>query len=200
VKDFLKKPGVSFVLTVVSAILIALCVQAFFVKPYKIPSGSMEPTLEVGERILVNRLLYKTQAPQPGDMIVFHPPQGAEAGAGCAEILSPTKACAEAVDQRSPVTFVKRIVAGPGDTVAIEDGQPIVNGQPQIGDFDKGCDNQQGRCDLPDQIEVPKDHYFVLGDNRGHSLDSRFWGPVPKDWIVGKAFSSYWPPDRIGTL
>jgi signal peptidase I len=75
----------------------------------------------------------------------------------------------------------------------------IVNGEPIPDDFIKPCGSSRG-CNLPKEITIPPDHYFMMGDNRGSSDDSRFWGPVPKDWIIGKAFATYWPLDRIGLL
>ena len=96
--------------------------------------------------------------------------------------------------------FIKRIVAGPGDTLSIEDGIPIVNGEPFEGDWEIRPCRGIGGCDFPREITIPPDHYFMMGDNRGASDDSRYWGPVPRDWIIGEAFFTYWPPKRIGFL
>ncbi len=73
----------------------------------------------------------------------------------------------------------------------------MVNGKIAQEDFIRPC-TPGGACNLPKQITIPPDHYFMMGDNRGSSDDSRFWGPVPRDWIIGKAFATYWPPDRVG--
>jgi signal peptidase I len=97
------------------------------------------------------------------------------------------------------VNFIKRVVAGPGDTLAIRDGRVILNGRPQKEPFIRPCSAGQD-CNFPRPIRVPPAHWFMMGDNRGLSDDSRFWGPVPKDWVVGAAFATYWPPDRIGLL
>ena len=107
---------------------------------------------------------------------------------------------ARRVTARRPdeTTFVKRIVAGPGDTLSIEDGLPIVDGEAVEADHIAECGNGLG-CDLPKEITIPPDHYFMMGDNSGASDDSRFWGPVPSDWIIGKVVLTYWPPDRFGT-
>ena len=91
------------------------------------------------------------------------------------------------------------MVAGPGDEIAVRNGHVILNGERQEEPFAAPCGGSSG-CDLPDPITVPEDHYFMMGDNRGASDDSRFWGPVPEEWIIGPAFATYWPPDRIGTL
>jgi signal peptidase I len=89
------------------------------------------------------------------------------------------------------------VVAGPGDTLAINNGHPVVNGEEAQEDFIRPCDGNP-KCNLPDEITIPPDHYFMMGDNRGQSDDSRFWGPVPRDWIIGEAFFTYWPPERVG--
>jgi signal peptidase I len=167
------------------------------VKPYQIPSESMEPTLDVGQRVLVNRFLYRFADPGIGDIVVFHPPLGAERGNQCGVPRASGAPCPESTPEKSNVNFIKRIVAGPGDTIAIQDGHPVVNGVPAEEDFIRNC-APGGECNLPNPITVPPDHYFMMGDNRGESDDSRFWGPIPRDWIIGKAFATYWPPDRIG--
>jgi signal peptidase I len=95
--------------------------------------------------------------------------------------------------------FIKRVVAGPGDTLSIENGTPIVNGEALEEDYTRPC-RGLGGCDFKTEITIPEDHYFMMGDNRGASDDSRYWGPVPREWIIGEAFSTYWPPDRIGLL
>jgi signal peptidase I len=180
------------------ALGLALAIQAWLVKPYQIPSQSMEPTLEVGQRVLVNRFLYHFTDPGIGDIIVFHPPKGAEDGRECGVPHPPQQACPEATPERASENFIKRIFAGPGDTISIREGHPVVNGVEKTDEpYINPCGNG-GACNLPKPITIPPDHYFMMGDNRGASQDSRFWGPVPRDWIIGKAFATYWPPDRIG--
>ncbi len=185
------------------ALGLALLIQAFTIKPYQIPSGSMEPTLDIKQRILVNRFIFHFTSPEPGDVVVFHPPVGADDGAprACAVPTNGGQPCPEALPEQSKDTFVKRIVAGPGDTVSVRRGIPVVNGVPSPPDGYKiiPCGNGQG-CNLPEEITVPDGHYFMMGDNRGSSFDSRFWGPLPEDWLIGKAFGTYWPPNRIGGL
>ncbi len=175
----------------------ALGIQAFIVKPYQIPSESMEPTLDVGQRVLVNRFLYSFSDPGVGDIVVFHPPQGAELGNQCGVQRQNGSACPEPTDGQADVNFIKRIVAGPGDRLRIEDGRPVVNGVKASEDFIRPC-SPGGECNLPNEITIPPDHFFMMGDNRGESDDSRFWGPVPRDWIIGEAFATYWPPRKIG--
>jgi signal peptidase I len=184
-------------LIVAMALGLALLIQAVLVKPYRIPSSSMEPTLDVGERVLVNRVNYRVSEPDRGDIIVFHPPTGAD-GNVCGVMHSSATPCPRPTDERSGVNFIKRIVAGPGDSIAIRQGHAVVNGKMQKEPFTAPCEG--GSCDYPSPIKVPPDHFFMMGDNRGQSDDSRFWGPVPKKWIIGQAFLTYWPIRKIGIL
>jgi signal peptidase I len=187
------------VVIVALAIGLALLIQAFVVKPYQIPSVSMEPTLDVGQRVLVNRVGYHLSDPDIGDIVVFHPPAGAENGQECGVQHSSREPCPEPTEDQADTNFIKRIVAGPGDMLSIKNGHPVVNGVEAQEDFIRPCGGSEG-CTLPKEITIPPDHYFMMGDNRGSSDDSRFWGPVPRDWIIGQAFFTYWPPDRIGLL
>jgi signal peptidase I len=182
------------------ALGLALAIQAWLIKPYQIPSQSMEPTLDVGQRVLVNRFIYHFEDPSIGDIVVFHPPKGADSGTECGVPHSPRQSCPQPTPEESSQNFIKRIVAGPGDTVSIRNGHPVVNGSEQAEEpYTLPC-GTGGACNLPKPITVPPGDYFMMGDNRGASDDSRFWGPVPRKWIVGEAFATYWPPDRIGTL
>jgi signal peptidase I len=190
---------VELVVIVALAVGLALGIQAFLIKPYQIPSESMEPTLDVGQRVLVNRFIYHFTDPEIGDIIVFHPPAGADGGGvECGVNRTPVEPCPRPTPQESDQNFIKRIVAGPGDRLSVRDGHPVVNGVEKTDEnYITPC-RGGGACDLPKAITIPPDHYFMMGDNRGSSDDSRFWGPVPRDWIIGKAFATYWPPDRLG--
>jgi signal peptidase I len=160
----------------------------------------MEPTLDVGQRVLVNRFVYHFKDPEAGDIVVFHPPAGADSGRQCGVAAAPGEPCPEPTEQRSDQNFIKRIVAEPGDTLSVRNGHPVVNGKEQTDeDYILPCGAALA-CNLPRAIKIPPDHYFMMGDNRGASDDSRFWGPVPRDWIIGEAFVTYWPPDRIGVF
>jgi signal peptidase I len=185
------------IVIVVVAIGLALLIQAFLIKPYRIPSESMEPTLDVGQRVLVSRFNYKLSDPDRGDVVVFHPPAGADSNT-CGVDKSEQEACPKPTPKEDSVNFIKRIVAIPGDTLSIKNGHAVVNGKLQKEGFSRPC--APGTCNFPIPIKIPPDHFFMMGDNRGASDDSRFWGPVPEKWIIGQAFATYWPPRRIGIL
>jgi signal peptidase I len=191
---------VELVVTVAIAIGLALLIQAFLVKPYRIPSGSMIPTLSIGQRILVNRL---DTSPGLGEVVVFHPPTGATTADGtCGSADQGSghpQACDTDVPQESTETFVKRVVGLPGDRLKIANGYVWRNGKKETGSYIQSCDSVAGAdCNFPKTIVVPAGDYYMMGDNRGNSLDSRYWGPVPQKWIIGVAFATYWPLDRIG--
>ena len=188
------------VLIVAVALGLALGIQAFLIKPYKIPSESMVPTLQIGQRVLVNRIGARFSDPDVGDVVVFHPPTGAEMDDMCGAPPPTGQVCLKPTPEKADVNFIKRVVAGPGDRLQIRNGHVILNGKRQKEPFIRPCRGGAGECDFPREVTIPADHYFMMGDNRGSSDDSRYWGPVPRDWIVGAAFGTYWPPKRIGLL
>ncbi|HEX4108011.1 MAG TPA: signal peptidase I [Solirubrobacteraceae bacterium] len=176
------------------AIGIAEGVQAEVIKPFKIPSGSMEPTLIPGQRVLVNRFIYDLRSPERGDIVVLHPPSELI----CAVAVPGDEPCPRSIHHEASDYFIKRIEGLPGQTLSVRDGHPVINGKEITHEpYITPCGQGDG-CNLPVTIRIPKGEYFVMGDNRGDSDDSRFWGPVPRSWIVGEAFLTYWPPDRIG--
>jgi signal peptidase I len=193
------------VVTVAVAVGLALLIQAFVVKPYRVPTGSMLPTLAIDQRILANRM---DTAPGVGDVVVFHPPHGADLDSGqCADPRQGFSADGEALAQpcdqplpgESQQTFVKRVVGVPGDVLRIVGGHVIRNGKPEPDAYISACGGV-AECTFSGSIRVPAGDYYMMGDNRGDSDDSRYWGPVPQRSIIGVAFFTYWPPDRIGVL
>lgn len=204
-KKLLTGSVVELVVIVGVALGLALAIQAFLVKPYRIPSGSMLPTLHINQRILVDRIGSHFVSPHLGDIVVFHPPKNY--AAGCADPSEgqnqdgedAARPCGVAQSQPSSETFVKRVVGLPGDRISLVDGHVIRNGAREKDSYIVQCDDASS-CDFPETITVPRGEYYMLGDNRPDSEDSRFWGPVPKSWIIGEAFLTYWPPDRIGFL
>ena len=189
---------IELVVIVIVALGLAIGIQAFLVKPYRIPSESMEPTLDVGQRVLVNRIGQRFGDPHVGQIVVFHPPAGSESNQ-CGAQTQNGQACSRPTPQRADVNFIKRVVAGPGDKLAIRNGRVVLNGKLQKESFIRPCQGGDS-CDFPKPITIPPGYYFMMGDNRGSSDDSRFWGPVPKKWIIGNAFATYWPPGRIGII
>jgi len=148
-------------------------VKPFVMEAFWIPSGSMIPTLEIGDRVLVNKFIYRFMEPKRGDIIVFR-----------------------SVDN-SKEDLIKRVVGVPGDKIAVRGGKLFMNGKPQKEPYT----NKK----LPDRsfyakTTVPKNHVFVMGDNRANSADSRVFGALPEKNIEGEAFLRFWPPDRIGLL
>jgi signal peptidase I len=191
---------VELIVTVAFAAGLAFCVQAYAVKPYKIPSASMEPTLRDGDRVLVNRISHETGAlPKVGQIVVFNPPVGAEntPTPSCGQPHKADSACPQSVPERSSMTFIKRVVAVAGDRISIHGGHVIRNGVQEADAYTAPCAGGEV-CDLHHTITIPKGEIFVMGDNRGDSDDSRFWGPIPTSWVIGQAFVLYWPPDRVG--
>lgn len=160
------------------AAALALVIRTFIIAPFKIPSGSMRPTLIEGDRILVNKFLYRFHEPRRGDIIVFRFPE----------------------NPKRP--FIKRLIAAGEDEVEIRQGHVLVNGRrldaAAVQDFtyhNQGQFGQEGAA-----TTVPADMYYVLGDNSSSSHDSRFWGFVPKRFLIGKAVYIFWPPKRVRAL
>ncbi len=170
--------------TVVVALSIFLVVYLFFMQPHQVNGQSMEPTFLSGEYVLTDKVSYQTGEPRRGDVVVFHAPEAA----GCA--------------QGTGCDFIKRVIGLPGDTLSVHDNAIYINGQalpePYIppenytkaGEFTAG-----GR-----EVFLGENEYFVVGDNRPFSSDSRVWGPIGKQNIVGRAFLRYWPVDKAGII
>ena len=194
------------VLIVATALFFALAIQAYAVKPYVIPSESMLPTLEVGQRVLVDRFSHRLGGdPKINDITVFMPPSGAERSNQCgiagegpsyASGSLSRRSCARPTPGAGTKAYIKRVVGMPGDRIAVQDGHVIRNGKHVPEPFAATCGGGP-ECDL-EAIVVPPGHYFLMGDNRGNSDDSRYWGPVPRKQIIGRAVATYWPPGRIG--
>jgi signal peptidase I len=162
----------------------------------------MLPTLEVGQRVLVNRIGNRFADPRVGDVLVFHPPKGSDTDTCGDGDRRQGQACDRPTKRRADVNFIKRVVAGPGDTIYIKGGHVYRNGRRERDSYiSRSCESSDGRgCNFTTPITIPADHWFMMGDNRGESDDSRFWGPVPRKWIIGGAFATYWPPKRLGLL
>jgi signal peptidase I len=180
------------------ALGLALLIQAFLVKPFRIPSESMVPTLEVNQRVLVDRVSFRFSDPDRGDVVVFKPPHGADLNS-CGVQHPDNQPCPKETEEMSDTNFIKRVVGLPGDHLSVRRGEVYIDGKLEDDPAARPAPDCP-TCNLEKEITVPPDHYFMMGDNRGESADSREWGPVPKKWIIGKAFATYWPPSKIGTL
>lgn len=190
---------VEWVVVVGGAFGLALLIQAFLLQPFRIPSGSMIPTLEVRDRIVVNKLSYHLHPVHRGDVVVFTSPK-------CNAPQTPSWANCGIVGEYADL--VKRVIGLPGDHLAIANDHVYVNGeqldepyvQPGAVTVQQppyGC----GFTGTPAHpFVVPKGMVFVMGDNRGDSLDSRCFGPIPESTLVGRAFVIIWPLSRIGWL
>jgi signal peptidase I len=180
------------------AFLLAVLIKTFLFQAFFIPSGSMEPTLMPGDRVLVNKIPYYFGEPQRGDIVVFSNPNP-QAVPDRGVIGGFFHWLFEGLGVQKPDydDFIKRVVGLPGDTVEFKGGNVYVNGtqldEPYLGDV-------KTTAPQPKYV-VPAGKLFVMGDNRGNSLDSRFsLGFVPIDDVVGKAFVIIWPPSRAGLL
>jgi len=162
------------VVMVAIAFALATLIRTYIVQPYWIPSGSMVPTIEISERVLANKFIYRFSDPEPGDIVVFDDPTG------------------------TVPTLIKRVIATEGQTVDIVDDKVYVNGKPLDEPYTYGKPSEPGPVPLP--VTIPKDHVWVMGDNRTNSADSRFFGPVPLSSVHGRAVLRIWPLDRFAKL
>ncbi|MGP0129388.1 MAG: signal peptidase I [cyanobacterium endosymbiont of Rhopalodia musculus] len=171
-----ENPWIEGIKTIATAAILAFGIRAFVAEARYIPSSSMEPTLQVNDRLIIEKVSYHFQEPKRGDVVVFNP----------------TKALQEK-DFRD--AFIKRVIGLPGETIEVKTGKVYVNGQAikekyisEDPNYDYG------------PVTVPEREYLVLGDNRNNSYDSHYWGHVPKEKIIGKAFVRFWPFNRLGIL
>jgi signal peptidase I len=171
---------IEWVVVIAIAVVLALVVRAYVVQTFYIPSPSMEPTLQIGDRILVLKAAYDFTSPAIGDVIVFRAPPK--------EHLM----CSEPEVQ----DLVKRIIALPGDTISSKGNTIYIDGKPLVQPWQHT--SQLGPAIRPQTI--PPNQYFVMGDNRPDSCDSRVWGTVPRANIIGKAIVIFWPLSRISTI
>lgn len=179
---------IDWALTITLAVVAVLVFQAEVAKPYKIPSASMEPTLHCArpadgcrsrfsDRVLANRIAYRFQVPKRGDIIVFSASVKVEA------------AC------NAGGAFIKRIVGLPGERVSMRNGHVLIDGAPLAEPYLDAAYRGRESGEWP---RAPENGYFVLGDNRAMSCDSRRWGVVLRKNIIGRAEIRYWPPNRAG--
>ena len=181
-----------------TALLVAVLVKTFLVQPFYVPSESMVPTIEVWDRVMANKLAYRFGEPERGDIVVFLNPNlsDEELDESIPEAVIRSVLEAVGVRVRGSDDLIKRVVATEGQEVSVSDGTLHLDGTAVEEPY------ARDGTSMPDfgPVLVPEDHVFVMGDNRSSSLDSRRFGPVPVDEIVGEAVFRIWPLDRLGPL
>ncbi|MGD1912987.1 MAG: signal peptidase I [Rivularia sp. (in: cyanobacteria)] len=160
------------------ALVLAFFIRTFIAEPRYIPSDSMLPTLEQGDRLVIEKISYRFNSPNFGDIVVFQPPPELQRRG-------------YPKDQ----AFIKRVIGTPGDTLKIDDGKVYRNGKALLEDYIKEPPREPF-----EPVKVPQNQYFMMGDNRNDSNDSRYWGFLPKENMIGKASFRFWPPNRIGSI
>jgi|TARA_B100000586_G_scaffold268647_1_gene245655 signal peptidase I len=163
--------GVDFVETIVIALGFALLIREYIMMVSLVPSGSMIPTFQIRDRLFVNRFIYRFSSPKRGDIVVFE----------------------SVTDDKD---YVKRCIGLPGETIELKNGYVYINGVLLVL---AGVDIQRDYTDYG-PVTVPENQYFVLGDNRANSRDSRYWGFVPNDNLMGKSLFTFWPISQMRVL
>lgn len=163
---------------VLIGLVLALLMRVFIAEPRYIPSESMYPTLDIGDRLVVEKVSYYFTKPHPQDIIVFTPPPQLQQ-----------------LGYDANQAFIKRIIADEGDTVAVRQGIVYVNNQPLKEDYILEAPNYEMR-----EILVPKSYLFVMGDNRNNSNDSHIWGFLPEEYVIGKAIFRFWPLQNFSKI
>jgi signal peptidase I len=186
------------------AFILALLLKTFLIQAFYIPSASMEPTLLIGDRVLVNKVVYSIREPRRGEVVVFTKDDGTAAPQGTVvERFLRSLSSGLGVSPSGEKDYIKRIIGLPGETVEMRDGVVLINGTPlpeatttEGGYLAELDPNDYGPATVPDG------QYFMMGDNRQNSSDSRFpqLGTIPRDAIVGRAFVTIWPMSQVSTL
>ena len=186
------------IILLVSFVLVFGFVRPFVVEAFWIPSASMVPTLKYGDRVLVNKFIYRFTEPERGDVVVFKsveggrlPPEENPIGRLIGFFRN------DGPDRAPRQDLIKRVVGVPGDEISVRGGRLFVNGEPQREPY---VNKKYPDRSFYAPTTVPEGHVFAMGDNRANSQDSRIFGPVPKENIEGEAFLRFWPPGRIGLL
>lgn len=158
------------------ALILTFILRSYVVEARQIPSGSMEPTLQIGDRLLVDKIVFKFSDIKRGDLVIFAPPPEAQVSGNTNDLI-------------------KRVIGLPGDTIEIKDGDVLINDLP----LEEPYIAQQPSYDFGPST-IPEGAFFVMGDNRNNSFDSHSWGYLPTENIIGEAFFRFWPVSRIGAI
>lgn len=179
-----------------TALVIAVLIKTFLIQPFWIPSESMLPTIEINDRVMVNKLAYRFGEPHRGDVVVFNDPAEPEREESIPEAVIRSVLEALGIRTRGRDDLIKRVIGLPGETVTIRDNQVLIDGSPIPEPY---LDNGAG---MPDAgpFSVGPEEVFVMGDNREFSFDSRRFGPISQEELIGRAFVVIWPPSNFGGL
>jgi signal peptidase I len=188
-----ENPWVETIKTIGLSVVLAFGIRSFVAEARYIPSGSMLPTLQIDDRLIIDKITYRLRDPMRGDIVVFNP-------------------TAQLEKENYKDAFIKRVIGVPGDRVDVKGGKVYINGkvlsekyldEPPAKDWsttDPYASDEQYKVPWPKNGVVPQGQYLVLGDNRNNSYDSHYWGFVPKDKIVGRATVRFWPMNRVGGI
>lgn len=164
-------------ITLAVAVVLAIALRTWVVEPFVVPTGSMLPTIQLKDMVLANKFIYRFETPKRGDIVVFDDPSG------------------------EVPTLIKRVIAVGGQKVDLKNGKVVVDGTPLVEPYTHGQPSEPlPGSEITFPVTVPPNYIWVMGDNRTTSKDSRFFGPIPLTMVRGRAFFTYWPPDRFGTL
>lgn len=171
-----ENPWIEILKTLATAGILAFGIRTFVAEARYIPSSSMEPTLEINDRLIIEKISYHFRTPQRGDIVVFNPTEKLK-------------------ELNFKEAFIKRVIGLPGDKVEVKGGKVYVNDQPLR---EKYIEEEPEYYYGP--VIVPQNHYLVLGDNRNNSYDSHHWGFVPRENLIGRAVVRFWPLNRVGGI
>jgi signal peptidase I len=171
-----ENPWVEGLKTIALAAVLAVGIRQFVAEARFIPSGSMEPTLEINDRLIIDKLSYTFTNPQRGDIVVFNPTATLE-------------------QQNFKDAFIKRVIGLPGEKIQVKEGKVFINDKPIEENYTKEIPNYTWGPKV-----VPDNSYVVFGDNRNNSYDSHYWNFVPREKIIGRAIVRFWPPNRVGEI
>ncbi|MCU0549363.1 MAG: signal peptidase I [Leptolyngbya sp. Prado105] len=171
-----ENPWLEGLKTIGLSAVLAIGIRQFVAEARYIPSGSMLPTLQINDRLIIDKISYRFNNPQRGDIVVFAP-------------------TAKLEQQNFHDAFIKRVIGLPGDKVQVKGNRVYINDQPLREDYI----NEAPQYEWGPEV-IPPNSYLVLGDNRNNSYDSHYWGVVPRDKIIGRAVVRFWPPNRAGEI